>query len=109
MTVTIRDLGDFVIYLGGVAAALAAMGVLARYVVLRPLKRWVGEQITALLQGTQAVQETAEEVRNEVKNNGGNSLKDAVTRTEYKMNELTRRFDDHLVNHGRTREDPHGH
>ncbi len=98
---TFRDLGDIILYLGGVATALAAIWLVLRWAVLRPLKRWIGEQIRQVKQGTEAVQETANAVKAEVTPNHGNSLKDAVTRTEIKLDALTRRFDDHLINHPR--------
>ncbi|MGW5259704.1 hypothetical protein ACWEQG_01935 [Microbispora sp. NPDC004025] len=103
---TIRDLGDAILYAGALAAALAAIGVVARWAVLRPLKKWIAEQIGQVKQGTAAVQETAQavqatadKVHAEVSPNHGHSLKDHVIRTETKLDALTQRFEDHLANH----------
>ncbi|MFD0883720.1 hypothetical protein ACFQ08_04010 [Streptosporangium algeriense] len=96
---TIRALGDLVVYLGAVAAALAAIGVVVRWAVVRPLKKWVAEQVGMVRESTAAVQETADKVHAEVSPNHGQSLKDTVNRTESKIDMLTQRFDDHLRNH----------
>ncbi|MEV0968526.1 hypothetical protein [Microtetraspora glauca] len=96
---TVRSLGDLIIYSGTVAAALAAIGAIVRWVVLRPLKKWIAEQIRKVQQSTQAVQETADKVHAEVSPNHGHSLKDTVVRTEVKVDLLTKRFEDHLTNH----------
>lgn len=44
---TVRGLGDVIIYLGAVAGALTAVGVLARWCVVRPLKRWLAAEVGA--------------------------------------------------------------
>jgi hypothetical protein len=86
---TIKDLGDALIYLGGVAGALAAIGVVLRYVVVQPLKKWMREQVKPPL----------EQVRAEVSHNSGHSLKDAVSRVERKVDRLDERLDAHIDNH----------
>ncbi|MEU9022351.1 hypothetical protein [Actinomadura sp. NPDC048394] len=96
-TIDLRDLGGALIYLGYLAGALAAIGVVMRYVVLRwvvlPLKTWLREQIKPRL----------DDVHAEVTPNHGSSLKDAVTRIEQQQHELAQRLTDHLTNHpGRT-------
>lgn len=96
---TVRDVFDVVLYLGALATALAAIGVVGRWVIVRPLKKWIAEQIRPVRQTTQAVQETADKVHAEVTPDHGGSLKDVVTRTELKVDVLTQRFDDHLLNH----------
>ena len=96
MTVTIKNLGDAVIYLGAVAAALAAIGVVARFAVLRPLKSWIREQIQPVMHETR---DAANAVQAEVSPNHGHSIKDVVDRTERKVDTLGERFDDHLRNH----------
>jgi hypothetical protein len=86
---SIRHLGDVIIYLGMLAGALASMGVVARYVIVLPLKKWIIEQIRSPLHAVQA----------EVSNNGGGSMKDAVDRTERQMAVMAQRLDDHINHH----------
>lgn len=100
MDVTIKDLGDLVLYLGAVAAALGAIGVVFRYVFLRPLQRWIAEQITSKISGP------LHTVKSEVTSNGGSSMKDRVGNTnqavkilDAKVTTLSERFDRHLENH----------
>lgn len=104
--ITIRDVGDALIYLGAIAAALGAITVVVKWAVVQPLKtmirtevRQVREQTTEIKQKADKVQETADRVHAEVSPNHGHSLKDAVTRTEHAVNALTRRFEDHLLTH----------
>jgi hypothetical protein len=77
---------DLLIYLGGSAAALLAIGALARGV-------WrINRRIVTIVNAVQ-----------ELSPNGGRSIKDTVTRTEQKMDETARelcelreRFEEHL-------------
>lgn len=96
---TVKHLGDVVIYLGAIAVALTAMGVLLRRLVVMPLKRWLKEQIAQTRDAVRDVQETANAVHAEVTPNHGGSLKDAVTRTEIKVDALSHRLADHISNH----------
>lgn len=96
---TVKHLGDVVIYLGAIAVALTAMGVLLRRLVVMPLKHWLKEQISQTRNAVEAVQETANAVHAEVTPNHGSSLKDAVTRTEIKVDALAQRFADHIDHH----------
>lgn len=89
---TIKNLGDLLIYLGAVAAAISAIGYLAYRVIWRPFVRTLKAELGATRQ-------TAEAVHAEVSPNHGSSMKDAVTRTEQKVDQLDRRFTDHLINH----------
>lgn len=100
MDVTVKDLGDLILYLGAVAAAIAAVGVLFRYAFLHPFKRWMTEQIT------QRISAPLNTVKAEVTNNGGSSMKDGVQDTkkaiqylDAKVTTLSERFDRHLENH----------
>lgn len=68
--INLHRLGDAVIYMGALAAAMAAIGILLRWVVVRPLKSWISEEIREPLSGL---------------------------RTQIAV--LTKRFDDHLVNY----------
>jgi hypothetical protein len=77
---------DLLIYLGAGAAALIAIGALARGV-------WrINRRIVTIVTAVQ-----------ELSPNGGHSIKDTVTRTERKMDETSRelcelkqRFEEHL-------------
>lgn len=93
---TVRHLGDLIIYTGAVAAALAAIGALLRWGVVRPLKNWLAAEIGIPLRDTRS---RAQAIEAEVSHNHGTSLKDAVVRTEVAVQTLTARFDDHLINH----------
>lgn len=78
---------DLLIWLGGGAAALLALGALARSV-------WrINRRIVVIVDAVK-----------ELTPNGGRSIKDTVTRTEAKVDEntvklcdLERRFDEHLA------------
>ena len=90
---TVRHLGDLIIYLGAIAAALAAIGALLRYLVVGPLKRWIRDELRAPLEATRS---SAAAIETEVSRNSGSSMKDAVVRTEAKVDVLGERFNDHL-------------
>lgn len=85
----LKDIGDFLIYLGAIAAALTAIGVLLRFTVVRPLMNKLKEE---LIPKTNVIHA-------EVTPNHGSSMKDQITRTETKLDALEQRFADHLVNH----------
>jgi hypothetical protein len=91
--IDLRDLGGALIYLGYLAGALAAIGVVMRWVVLRwvvkPLKTWLREQIKA----------PVDDVHAEMSPNHGSSLRDAVNRIEARQNAMAERFRDHILNH----------
>lgn len=98
--IDLQDLGSALIYLGYLAGALAAIGVVMRWVVLRwvmrPLKAWLREQIKA----------PVDQVHAEMSPNHGSSMRDAVNRIELRQRELSGRQDelgervrDHLINH----------
>lgn len=85
----LRTVGDALIYLGAIAAALAAIGLVARWAVVVPLRRWLQEQI----------QPPLERVHAEMSPDSGLSLRDAVTRIERAQERLGSRLADHLANH----------
>lgn len=89
MDISLKDLGDTVLYIGGVAAALTAIGLLMRFVVLKPLVRHIKEQVSPPLA----------KVYTEVHTNGGSTMKDQLTSIEKKITILSKRFDEHLENH----------
>lgn len=96
---TIRDLGDALIYLGAVAAALSAIGGLLYWTAVRPFRRWLREQIREMRTAAEETRDATNAIQGEVTPNHGSSLKDAVTRTELKVDRLDQRFTDHLTNH----------
>lgn len=87
--ITLRDLFDAILYVGGVAAALTAIGLLMRFVVLKPLVRHIKEQVSAPLN----------RVHTEVHTNGGSTMKDQLTSIDRKLTSLSKRLDEHLENH----------
>lgn len=89
---TVKDLGDLVIYAGAVAAALSAIAAAVWWIFVRPFTKWLREQITA-------TQGTAEAVHAEMSPNHGTSMRDAVDRAEVKLDRLDERLDDHIRNH----------
>lgn len=107
MALTVRELGDLLIYLGALATALVGVGALLRWVVVQPMRRWVGQQIQEQVRGP--LEQTASEVGRitaEVHPNHGSSMRDAIDRTEKQVDRterevcvLAQRFDDHLLNH----------
>jgi hypothetical protein len=83
-----------VIYAGELAGAVVAIGAVARFVIVNPLKKWLREQIKPNLDA----------VHSEVTANHGSSLKDAVDRTETAVDELRVALRDHVEHHpGRRR------
>ena len=95
---TVRHVGDLTIYAGAVAAALTAIGALLRWGVVKPLQRWLADEVRGPLRETRT---SAAAIQAEVSHNHGASLKDAVGRTEVEVTMLRQRFDDHLTNHPR--------
>lgn len=73
MDISIRDLGDALLYLGALAAAITAIGVVVRLAVWRPFTRFIARMIN----------EPLVEIRDRLESYG----------------DLSKRFDDHLVNH----------
>lgn len=92
---TVANVADLILYLGGLAGAVITIGTLLHVVAVRPLRRKVAEEID------QHVSKQLGEIKAEVTPNSGRSMRDAVTRTEAKVELLTSRFDAHLVNHPR--------
>lgn len=87
--ITLKDVGDFLIYIGAVAAALAAIGVFLRFVILRPLVNYLKEHLQVPLN----------KVHDEVNPNSGKSMKDQLNRIDSKLSLYMEKFDEHLKNH----------
>lgn len=97
--VTVRHLGDIIIWMGAVVGGLTAIGGFLYWVAVRPFRRWLREQIGQVREATEQTRDAAEAVHAEVTPNHGSSMKDQLTRTEQKVDQLDRRFTDHLINH----------
>lgn len=78
---TVHEVADALIYLGGIAVAVASIGVVLRYLVVRPLKKWITEQAAP----------AAETLRQVEPNGSGNK---STTR------QLIERLGDQLTEHG---------
>ena len=92
----LHDLTDGLIYLGYLAGAVAAIGVVVRVGIVRPLKTWIRE---LLREQIATVRDPLAEVHAEVTPNHGSSMKDAVARIEQQQTLLAQRLTDHLANH----------
>lgn len=86
MQIDIKTVGDAVLYLGAVATALIALGVFLRYIVLRPLKRWITEQVVSPVM----------KVKKEMTANSGSSMKDDVTSVRETVDTLTTTLSKHM-------------
>jgi hypothetical protein len=58
---TLKDLGEAVIWLGAIAGAMLAIAALLRWTVVKPLKHWLSEQVVA----------PAKDAADQIKPNGG--------------------------------------
>jgi len=92
--VTLKDLGDVIVAVGAVCGALLLIAAVVRFVVLRPLKTWITKDLAP------KILEPLHVVKDEVTENKGLSLKDAVVRVESRVGTLSARFDDHITLHG---------
>lgn len=86
MEIDLKTVGDVVLYLGGLATALAAITYLVRRAVLTPLKAWIKEQVGRPLQ----------EVHHEVTPNSGSSMKDDVTGVRETVDNLAKHLTSHI-------------
>ena|SRR5260221_12362698 len=66
--INLHNLANIIIYTGALATALIAMGILLRWVVVRPLKRWISEEI-----------------------------REPLANLKTQISIVTKRFDDHLL------------
>lgn len=87
----VRHVTDAFIYMGAFVGALTALGALLRLVVVKPLKAWIADQ----------VKQPVDTVRSEMQPDRGTSMRESILRTETKIDTLFKRFDDHLLVHGR--------
>lgn len=85
MEIDLKTVGDAVLYLGGLATALAAIVYLVRRAVLHPLKSWIKEQVSGPLR----------DVHHEVTPNSGTTMKDDVTGVRTTVDNLAK----HLIAH----------
>jgi len=87
---TLHDLGDVVVWAGTVAGALITLSVLAKWLILRPLKTYINKDVVTPIKAVKA----------EVVENEGRSMKDAIVRVESRLGTLDARFQDHITLHG---------
>jgi hypothetical protein len=88
--VTISNANDILTAVGAACIALLAIGGVVRWAVVRPLKNFIDREV----KGPLSI------VRNEVTENQGLSMKDAIGRVENRVSTLDKRFADHLTLHG---------
>ncbi len=96
---TLRALGDLLIYLGAVAGAISAIGWLVYRAAVKPFIRWLKAEVAATRHAAETGSSTAAKVHAEVTPNHGHSLKDSVTRTELEVKQLRRELLEHITNH----------
>lgn len=88
--VKLAAIGQAVIYLGMVAGAVTAIAIVLRVAVVRPLQKWIREQIRGPLN----------EVHAEVTpHDHGDSLTERLDRIEQNQRDLAGAFADHLMHH----------
>lgn len=93
----IKTLSDMAIYLGTVAGALVAIGVVLRYILVRPLRRWMIEQVRDPMHAMAAdVGEVAAEVGATSGNDGEPRLKEVVLSTGLRVTDLERQYRAHM-------------
>jgi hypothetical protein len=94
---TILDVEHLLLRLGADALAVSAVGavviVVVRFAVLRPLRDFLDERLDA-------VNERLASVENELRFNGGTTMRDAVRRIEHKL-DATRHDIDRARDHNR--------
>lgn len=59
MDATLRDAGELFIWLGAIATAAGAIGMVAHFLVVRPLRRWIKDQIGVPIQAAAKSLETS--------------------------------------------------
>lgn len=96
----LKQVGDIVLYLGAIAAALAAIGVVVHWAVVRPIKAYLKREFLAVNDKADAITDKAQTIVTEVTPDSGASIKDTVNRVDVRLEVLERRFSDHLRSHG---------
>lgn len=86
MEIDLKTLGDLVLYLGGIATALAAIAFLFRRAVLTPLKTWIKEQVG----------DPVRDIHHEVTPNSGSSMKDDLTGVRETVDNLAKHLTAHI-------------
>lgn len=112
---TLKELGDLVIWAGGVALALTAIIGLVHITVVRPLKHWLKEQIATPLKETEKSLKTSngqsagqyienssnmlDKIEKEISNLSGqlNVTNTLALETQRQVSINTARIDRHLV------------
>jgi len=94
MDVTVKDFSGIIILIGSVAGALITIGLLTNFLVVKPIRRWMDREFAPKILAPLQL------ITQEVTENQGRSMKDALVRVEYHISTLDKRFDDHIVLHG---------
>lgn len=125
--VTVRDAGEVTIWVGAVCAALATIGGVLHFAVLRPLRNWMREQLadlgdtqretakrletengTTVAQYVEGSAETLREIRDQLaqtnelalqSNQLGLQTQQLALRNQDQLLEQARRLDQHLLEH----------
>ena len=91
---TVRDAGEFIIWTGAIAGALIAIITLARFAIVKPIISALERKFVPSLKA----------IQQEVTENEGKSMKDAIVRIEARIATLDKRFDDHVQLHTQAHE-----
>lgn len=82
----IDQVGDVLIYMGTIAGALAAIGIVLRVGVVRPLKNWLERYVITAIKASARVSlstaDTAQKVLEQVESPTGSSIRTALDRME---------------------------
>lgn len=84
---TLKEVTDFLIYAGAVAGALAAIGLFLRLAIVRPMRKWITQQLVPPIA----------KIHDEVTPNSGHSMKDDVTGTRAEVDDLKTLVNKHLA------------
>jgi F0F1-type ATP synthase membrane subunit b/b' len=120
MDMTLRDLGELVVWVGAIATALGAIGAFAHFVIVRPLRNALDERIREV---AKPARQTAEQLETKNGITAGEYIEDSARTLHEIRNQLqeltkvtvenrilaldnARQFSQHLVDlHGPKKED----
>lgn len=89
---TLRDVGELVIWLGAIAGALLAIAALLRFTVVKPLKHWLNEQV---VKPAETAATKAEAAADQITPNGGTqeTTRYLIEQTAADASELVKRVE----------------
>lgn len=91
---TLRDLGELIIWVGSIAAALLGIGAFLQIVVVKPIKRNMNREWTA-------VKEQTDKLLAEVAPENGVGMSERMKFLEFRIGALETRYSDHLLRNQR--------